>query len=71
MIEFTEENFLKRAAFIEAQIKTWKGHEGYIDTLTLEATALRYAAGELAKGGTIGNKAFATMKRIAEKDLFG
>lgn len=43
-LTYSAEQLLGRAAFIDKQIETWKGNPGYIDTLRMEAYALRRAA---------------------------
>jgi hypothetical protein len=42
--QWSRERFLERLAFVEDQIKRWKGVDGYIDTLRMGAFALRLAA---------------------------
>lgn len=44
MPEFTVEQLLARADFIDRQIEKWKGNAGYAETLRMEAYALRTAA---------------------------
>jgi hypothetical protein len=42
--EFTQDQLLARAVFIDQQIEKWKGNSGYADTMRMEAWALRQAA---------------------------
>lgn len=45
---WTPEQLLARAAFIDKQAELWKGLPGYLDTLRMEAWALRRAAAQPA-----------------------
>jgi hypothetical protein len=42
--EFSAERLLERAAQIDTQASTWRGNLGYVETLRMEAWALRQAA---------------------------
>jgi hypothetical protein len=48
--QWSRERFLERVAFIEKQIETWRGNPGHVDTLRMEAFALRLAAGRTVAG---------------------
>lgn len=60
MTEFTRERLLERAAFIDRQIETWKGIQGYADTLRMEAAALRFMA--VATAATEADPALASLR---------